>query len=752
MARRPSSCCTVGGRAILERSVTAFLAHPGVDEVIVALPADVAAAPPATCVRTSKPLRLVAGGARRQDSVANAFQRRRRAHRRGRGPRRRAAVCERATHHADDRRGCGIGRGARGAAGARHGQAPVARSALKTACSCARRCRASRSFWRRRRRRSAARAARGADAAAADATDEAALAERAGHPRPARRRRGDEHQDHRRPRTLPIAEAIAQATGDAVAPPPKPARTGRAGTGYDLHRLVPGRPLVLGGVTIRVRSRCARPLRCRRRVSRDHRRDARRGVSRRYRPAFSRLRSAVEGRVEPRSAGARGASGRRAGLDRGQRRRDGDPRGAEDSRCRRRDARGGGGGASVSTRRRVSIKGKTNEGVDAVGRGEAIAAHAVALLRRNRLSDAIRRRQPNFRLAMRMSMRVRFAPSPTGQLHVGNARTALFNWLLARGQGGTFILRIEDTDVERSTRESEDGILRDLRWLGPRLGRGARRRRRARALPAVGAAASLSVVRAGAARRRARLSLLLLRRRSSKPSGRRRVADGPSGALCGHVPPAVARAGAARGSPAGERPAIRFRVPDDRDVVFHDRRPRRRPLPYRRHRRSGHRPRRRHARLQLRRRGRRCADGGDACDARRGPHLEYAAADPAVRGARVHAAGVRASGAWCSGPITARCRSGTARHRWPSSERKGYLPGGARNYLALLGWSPGDGRRASADRRARAPLLARARRAQRRRVRRRKAGVGEPPLPEDGRSARGSRSCRCRISERRRRR
>src|SRR5437762_13452489 len=63
-------------------------------------------------------------------------------------------------------------------------------------------------------------------------------------------------------------------------------------------------------------------------------------------------------------------------------------------------------------------------------------------------------------------MRVRFAPSPTGHLHVGNARTALFNWLLARGSGGTFILRIEDTDVERSTRESESAILRDLRWLG----------------------------------------------------------------------------------------------------------------------------------------------------------------------------------------------------------------------------------------------------------------------------------------------
>ena len=63
-------------------------------------------------------------------------------------------------------------------------------------------------------------------------------------------------------------------------------------------------------------------------------------------------------------------------------------------------------------------------------------------------------------------MRLRFAPSPTGRLHVGNARTALFNWLLARGAGGIFILRIEDTDAERSSPQSEEGILRDLRWLG----------------------------------------------------------------------------------------------------------------------------------------------------------------------------------------------------------------------------------------------------------------------------------------------
>jgi glutamyl-tRNA synthetase len=63
-------------------------------------------------------------------------------------------------------------------------------------------------------------------------------------------------------------------------------------------------------------------------------------------------------------------------------------------------------------------------------------------------------------------MRLRFAPSPTGQLHVGNARTALFNWLMARGGDGRLILRIEDTDVERSSVESEAAILDDLRWLG----------------------------------------------------------------------------------------------------------------------------------------------------------------------------------------------------------------------------------------------------------------------------------------------
>jgi nondiscriminating glutamyl-tRNA synthetase len=63
-------------------------------------------------------------------------------------------------------------------------------------------------------------------------------------------------------------------------------------------------------------------------------------------------------------------------------------------------------------------------------------------------------------------VRVRFAPSPTGQLHVGNARTALFNWLFARRWGGTMVLRIEDTDVDRSEARFEDQLIADLKWLG----------------------------------------------------------------------------------------------------------------------------------------------------------------------------------------------------------------------------------------------------------------------------------------------
>src|SRR3954465_8464043 len=65
-----------------------------------------------------------------------------------------------------------------------------------------------------------------------------------------------------------------------------------------------------------------------------------------------------------------------------------------------------------------------------------------------------------------MAVRTRFAPSPTGYLHIGGARTALFSWAYARHHGGQFVLRVEDTDLERSTQASVDAIIESMRWLG----------------------------------------------------------------------------------------------------------------------------------------------------------------------------------------------------------------------------------------------------------------------------------------------
>ncbi len=65
-----------------------------------------------------------------------------------------------------------------------------------------------------------------------------------------------------------------------------------------------------------------------------------------------------------------------------------------------------------------------------------------------------------------MTVKTRFAPSPTGYLHVGGARTALYSWLYAKSQGGEFVLRIEDTDLERSTQAAVDAIIEGMTWLG----------------------------------------------------------------------------------------------------------------------------------------------------------------------------------------------------------------------------------------------------------------------------------------------
>jgi nondiscriminating glutamyl-tRNA synthetase len=165
-------------------------------------------------------------------------------------------------------------------------------------------------------------------------------------------------------------------------------------------------------------------------------------------------------------------------------------------------------------------------------------------------------------------MRVRFAPSPTGHLHVGNARTALFNWLMARGCGGTFILRIEDTDVERSTRESEAAILEDLRWLGLQWDEG----------PEVGGPC-------GPYRQSERLHLYRAHADALVAAGRayycfcspeRLEADRQAALAAGHPPKYAGTcrqvpAGEARDRTArGERAVVRFRVPAGRNIVFSD--------------------------------------------------------------------------------------------------------------------------------------------------------------------------------------
>src|SRR6266446_6116717 len=165
-------------------------------------------------------------------------------------------------------------------------------------------------------------------------------------------------------------------------------------------------------------------------------------------------------------------------------------------------------------------------------------------------------------------MRVRFAPSPTGHLHVGNARTALFNWLLARGSGGTFILRIEDTDVERSTLVSEASIMRDLSWLGldwdegPDTGGPRGPYRQSERLHLYGSYAKELLAGGQAYYCFCSREKLATERREALAAGRPARYSG----ICRGLPSDEATGRIA----AGERPAIRFRVPENREVVFSD--------------------------------------------------------------------------------------------------------------------------------------------------------------------------------------
>ncbi|HEV3141683.1 MAG TPA: glutamate--tRNA ligase, partial [Vicinamibacterales bacterium] len=165
-------------------------------------------------------------------------------------------------------------------------------------------------------------------------------------------------------------------------------------------------------------------------------------------------------------------------------------------------------------------------------------------------------------------MRVRFAPSPTGHLHVGNARTALFNWLLAHGHGGAFILRIEDTDVERSTRESEASIIEDLRWLGldwnegPDVGGPRGPYRQSERLHLYQSYAKELLAAENAYYCFCTTAQLEAERQEALAAGRPARYAG----TCRRQTTEQAQARIT----AGERPAIRFLIPSGRDVVFTD--------------------------------------------------------------------------------------------------------------------------------------------------------------------------------------
>jgi 2-C-methyl-D-erythritol 4-phosphate cytidylyltransferase/2-C-methyl-D-erythritol 2,4-cyclodiphosphate synthase len=382
----PKQLLSIGGRPILERSVSAFLTHPSIDEVVVALAADLAAAPPSYLLQSGKPLRVVAGGERRQDSVANAFREVSQhadivvVHDAAR-PFVSRALIER-TIAAAAESGAALAalpardtvkRGVRRAWGpASAGVQPPGNTEVTVVAETIPRD----SIFLAQTPQAFRRAILGDALMSGDeATDEAALVERAGH---AVRLVDGESSNIKitTPEDVPLAEAIAgRARGASDKPPDRM----RIGAGYDLHRMVDGRPLILGGVTIPFDRG---PL----------------GHSDADAVCHA-LTDAVLGAVaagdigrhfpdtDPRWAGASSIDllRRAAGMAA--------TRGyavtnvdvvviAERPKLRPFvDAMRNNVAAALGmTPDSVSIKGKTNEGVGELGRGEAIAVHAVALL------------------------------------------------------------------------------------------------------------------------------------------------------------------------------------------------------------------------------------------------------------------------------------------------------------------------------------------------------------------------------------
>lgn len=365
----PKQMLEIGGRTMLERSVTAFASHPRINEVIVALPADVAAQPPAW-LRAQPTVRVVAGGARRQDSVAAAFDRVAPGtaivlvHDAAR-PFVSSGLIDRCIDAAAEFGGAIAALPVRDTVkrvGA-EGDAPVIEATLPRESIYL--AQTPQAF-----KRDVLGEAVALGRSGVEATDEAALVERAGHP---------VRVVHGETENVKITSAadLEAAIGRTAAPP---AAGARVGIGYDLHRLVEGRPLVLGGVGIPSEKGAlghsdADPV-CHAVT------DAILGaaclgdIGTHFPDTDAQWEGASSLELLRQAAAlVRGAGLEVAHVDivvvlerpKIAAHKDGIRRGVA-----------GALGIPVES---VSVKGKTNEGVDAVGRGEAIAAHAIASLR-----------------------------------------------------------------------------------------------------------------------------------------------------------------------------------------------------------------------------------------------------------------------------------------------------------------------------------------------------------------------------------
>ena len=377
---QPKQLLEVGGRPILARAVDAFLTHPSVHEVVVALPPELAADPPSYLKTEGKPIRTVAGGVRRQDSVRNAF--------RAGSDRADVVVVHDAARpfpSADLIARTIAAAAASGAAiAALWARDTVKRVAVAARLGDERRdetdalivetlprdgiCFAQTPQAFRRGVLESALAA-GSD----EATDEAALVERAGHP--VRIVEGESTNIKiTTPDDLPLAEAIARTRDRAHVQ-----GLARVGFGYDLHRLVEGRPLVLGGVTIPFDRGLAghsdADAVCHAATDAILGAAAAGDIGRHFPDTDARWRGASSLDLLRRAATIVRAQGfHLVNLDVtviAER-----PRLSPFVEAMQAVVAEAVGGAAGS----VSIKSKTNEGVGAIGRGEAIAVHAVALV------------------------------------------------------------------------------------------------------------------------------------------------------------------------------------------------------------------------------------------------------------------------------------------------------------------------------------------------------------------------------------